>query len=820
MSPVSRLNTFACVVVLGLALGFSVWVNVGRLHRVEYISSLPGRSEPVDGYSNTSATGYADGQRELIVPERNEGSFAWIEETQAMLSAGEWRVRHVGSDNAPYGRVTYSTSPYRWWLAVVAEFDHRFTGHPRGFSVERAALFADPLLHVLFLLAGTVFVAGRFGGTAASIFAAGVCTLYPFAASFIPGAPDHHALARLVAMASVLVVAVGIRGGQNLPRWFAASGILGGLAMWVDAPTEVPVLMGMALTGFLAVALHPKRTVTPLSTPSLGTAWRAWALGGSVTVLAAYLIEYAPDHLAGWRLQAVHPLYGIAWLGAGELLAIATRRLHAGAQPQPTAFWKNPALAWGLLCLGAIASVPVALNFSGSDSLFARTLLSFRLSSEPGAVVAENSLVWYSRDGFSAPLGATLLPFLLLGAVVWGMFRANSAPGIRGASLIAVGPVLVVGCVAAGQIGYWSLTGGLLLVALVAAIPQGIEAYSRRGYVVGALAVAGLVLAPGVLQLRPGKKPDATLALTAAEAQELIARHLAHWLAKHADEPGTVIYAPPHETTALSFFGGFRGIGTFAPENRAGFGVSLMIAAANTLEEAQALLETRGVRYLVIPSWDPFFDNFASLYLDKRFAARTSFLIGNLRRFNVPLWLRPVAYPMPEINGYEGQSVLVFEVVENQSPALAAARRAEYFVDTGRVDQAVAASEELRRFPGDLGALAERAEVATAREDAAGFAQILDLILERLANGGDRFLAWDRRVSLAVVLAQANKIDLAQAQVARCMEEATTTRLRALSSGSLYKLLVLGRALNKSFRDPALNALAMDLLPLELRSRL
>src|SRR5256885_15769929 len=52
--------------------------------------------------------------------------------------------------------------------------------------------------------------------------------------------------------------------------------------------------------------------------------WRAWAFGGAVTSLAAYLIEYFPSHLGSWELRAIHPLYGLAWLGGGELLARTT----------------------------------------------------------------------------------------------------------------------------------------------------------------------------------------------------------------------------------------------------------------------------------------------------------------------------------------------------------------------------------------------------------------------------------------------------------------------------------------------------------------
>ena len=281
-----------------------------------------------------------------------------------------------------------------------------------------------------------------------------------------------------------------------------------------------------------------------------------------------------------------------------------------------------------------------------------------------------------------------------------------------------------------------------------------------------------------------------------------------------------MVFAPPRETLTLCFYGGLRGIGTFAPENRTGFGATLMIAGAKTMEEAQGLLRARGVRYIVIPSWDSFFDQFAERYLTKNFSHRTSLLVEELRRWNLPSWLRPVPYQLPVGGGFEGQTVRIFEVVEEQNPAVASSRLAEYLIESGELDQAAAASEALRRFPGDVGALAARAQVQGARDDATGLAQTLPLLKARLAGGADQYLPWDRRVSLAVVLARADWVDLARDQTSRCLAELTAPRLRALSTGSLYGLLVLSKSFGLNFTDPKLHDLALDLLPADLRSGL
>jgi tetratricopeptide (TPR) repeat protein len=245
-----------------------------------------------------------------------------------------------------------------------------------------------------------------------------------------------------------------------------------------------------------------------------------------------------------------------------------------------------------------------------------------------------------------------------------------------------------------------------------------------------------------------------------------------------------------------------------------------MLTGANTMEEVQGMIQSREIKYVVLPSWDPFFEDFGKLYLAAQFSNRKSFFVGELRRWNLPLWLRPVAYPMPVIPGFENQSVLLFEVVEEQKSAVALSRLAEYLAETGDLDRAAAVGEELRRFPGDVTALTARAQVQAAKGDAAGLAQSLDPLLSRLANGADRYLAWDRRVSLAIVLARGGRIEPAREQARRCLAEINPPRIRSLSPASLYGLLVLSQSFGLPLPDAGLHALALDLLPAGLRTQL
>ena len=824
MSLISRISSRLWLVVPVCACGFLVWTGLARLQRVEDVSGLAGSGRVL---SASSPTGYANGQRELIVPERDEHSFHWIAQTQQMFARGEWRVRYVDYDNAPFGREVSSPSPYRWWLGLVAWLDHAASGRPLGLSVERAALFADPLLHLLFVVGVTIFVAWRFGAFAAALFSIGAVTFFPFAAGYLPGVPDARGLANLCALGSLLVLLAGTNAlqggtdqkagepaGRQAARWFVLAGIVGGLGVWISVSTQVPVLAGVFI-GALIAAWIGRGNEPGISPGALFKApWRAWATSGGATVLAAYLVEYFPAHLGSWRLESVHPAYGLAWVGGGELLTRAVDWIQ------------RRKISWGLcdsvmvvLASLAVATVPVVMSQSGSRGFLAQDLLWARLTNLPNGVVANGVRAWLIRDGATPAFWITVLPLVALVPAGWLMLRRTTRLTLRISLAVALGPVLVALGFAGQQLSWWSLLHGALLSLMVAATAEQATVVPRGSRWLWS-AIVGLIAISGMTQLWPQKFSGAEIKLSSLESRELIERHLAHWLAKHAGTEGVTVYAPPQQTTTLCFYGGLRGVGTFAADNRAGFASVLMIAGLTTMEEVQALLQGRGVRYIVVPSWDPFFDEFAQLYLAKNFSNRTSLLIRELRRWNLPHWLRPVPYQMPVSGGFEGQSVLVFELVDEQSPVAATSRLAEYLVEIGELDRAASVGEELRHFPGDIGALTARAQVQSARGDPAGSAQTVDSLLGRLSNGADRFLPWDRRVSLAIVLARGERVDLAREQVRRCLAEADDARLRSLSTGSLYGLEVLGKAFGLSMVDRRLNELALDLLPGDLRTHL
>lgn len=822
VTPVSnpfRLFSRAWVAVPLCAFGLLIWTNTLRVRRVEYVSGIAEQSVAAPAIDASTPAGYAGWQPRLIVPDHDSISYEWLDQTRQMFDRREWRVRHIDYENAPFGREVYSASPYRWWLGVIAWLDHVISGRPPGASVERAALFADPLLHLLFLGGATIFAAWQFGAYPAALLSIGMAAIFPFAVGFLPGAPGDQGLVRACAFWSLLPLLAGIRAahsaaadaGGRARRWFFVAGLMGGLGLWIGVAGQVPVLAGIALGGLLAAWVARDDASENPATAVETLPWRAWALGGATASLAGYLIEYYPAHLGSWQLRVNHPLYGLAWLGGGALLARAAAWIE---RRKPS--WGLREIVVLVLAAAALAAVPVAMWLTHSRGFLEVDLSSFRLTRLPGDARETSLWAWLVDEFITPRVWATALPVLLVLPAGWLVLRRRTGMASRASLAVALGPVFVAIGFACRQLSWWNQVDAVLLALLVAATAAIVEAFNHRltRWVWSGFVAPMLVL--GAIQIVPPADAGMKNALDEPELLGLVERDLARWLAIHAGAEQAVILAPHNVTTTLHYYGGLRGLATLGWENRNGLEAAVRIVSASTPEEAKELIDRRKITHIVIPSWDSYLDVYARMGMGQ--------LEGTVLKvwhdWNLPPWLRPVPYQIPTIAGFEGQSAAILEVVEEQDSAAALSRIAEYFVEMGQLELAALAGQALRRYPADLGALVARAQVEIARGDAAGFARTVELLQRRLSGGADRVLPWDRRVSLAVVLARGKHMDLARDQVRRCLAEVDEAKLRWLTTGSLYHLQVLCKAFGVTIADQRLRELALDLLPGDLRSRL
>ena len=798
------------MIVPACAFAFIAWADLARVKRVEFVSKVASEEARPDA---GSPTGYADTKRWLIVPEHNNPTYQWIEETQLMLARGDWRVRSVNYENAPFGRKVHSSSPYRWWLVLVAECEHVITGHPLALSVERAALYADPLLHLLLLVAATVLAARLFGPLAASLLSVGLATMFPLSAAFLPGVANDYALSQIAAFLSVLLLAAGTAAPRRASPWYFAAGVAGGCGLWLGASGQVPVIAGVALGGVLAALLG--RLWTTAGRDASGTPpWRAWAFGGAISSLLAYLIEYFPGHMEP-QLRVNYPLYGIAWLGLGELLwrfAAWMRRERA------IGGFRGAGIC--VLSAVAVASLPYAISRSADYAFLAGDLLATHLTNLPDGVVAGGVEAWLAQAGLTGALAAAFLPLLLLLPAAAILARRSTDAAQRTAVAIALGPVVAAAAVAFHELRWWNTVDLALLALLVASAGAARAAAPSLETVILWCALVAAPFGFGAAQIIPPATlySDTDFKFTRAEIEGLYERALAHWIADHAGPDGATVLLPPFRTSSFCFYGSVRGLGTQNWENRDGLSATFRIVNSTRPDETLALVNQRDVTHIVLPSWDTDLDDFARIGLKQ---PMDSFIYA-LHQTDGGIfdWLRALPYSLPAVSSFKDQSVLILQVTDETDPATLRSRLVEYLVEMHQVNAADFSSRALLRYPADLGALVALAQVQKALGDEEGFAKALSSVLSNLASGSDRSLAWDRRVSLAVVLALGKKNDLAREQVRRCMAEINAERIRSLTTGSLYHLLVLAKGYDVELTDPKLRALSMKLLPSELRERL
>lgn len=806
-----------------------MWQNRIRAHRVDYVSDLSEWSVDNPVVESTSPSGYTGGYRRLIVPSHNTESYQWIAQTQQMFARGEWRVREVDYENAPLGREVHAASPYRWWLGLLAWLNHLSTGRPLGQAVERAALYADPTLQILLLLSATVFAARYFGSLAASLLACGIVGLFPFGGGFIPGAPNQHGLVQAVALWSLLPLLVGMKKGchnradtmperrrLNSPanRWFFLGGALGGLGLWLSVGSQLPLLLGIAL-GAVGSAWIIRRNASGANRTESTRIfpWRAWALGGAIVSVTGYLLEYFPHHLK-LQLGVNNPLFALAWLGLGELLAQTTEWIQ-GQKPR----WTRRDVAFTVLAALAVGLVPALMSYQHRTLGGQEGPAALRLSLI-GGVIAPTFLKWISRDGINAVVWATCLP-LTLGLIAAALtFRPGSGRRFAPVAL-ALGPVVAALILAGHQLWWWNLVDASVLALLVAATAALSEPATRSPFWWGWCAIAAVLLIPGFIQLWPKPTSEDPSTLTDLEGESYIERDLAHWLANQVGSSGGRVLASPNLTTALSFYGGLSGLATFNWENDQGTTVAVRMVSALSRDEALALLSSRGVTHIILPSWDTFLDDYASMGMRTSIGSERfdqSFL-GQLHRWDLPPWLRAIPYPLPATAGAD-RSVVIFEVVEEQDPSAALGRLTEYFIEMQQLDRAAATAQELQRFPGDVGALATLVQVETARGDPTAATATFTKLLPFVSRSVHRSMPLDRRVSLAVVLAQQKRTELAKEQMVRCLADLDEARLRSLTTVSLYRFELLCKLYGLHIPDPRLEELARSLLRPELRARL
>jgi hypothetical protein len=620
-----------------------------------------------------------------------------------VLREGALRVRATDRDNAPDGREVHWSSLLVWVLAGLGSLFAAVSGQPVFHEVQRATLMVGPLTFLLGA-GGFAMMAGRRYGIVWGGFAfAALATSFPFFDMFRVGEADHHGLAALAAMGSVLALAAGGAGWRRPGGgWYALSGVLGAAGMWLSASTVAPVL---ALAGG-AIFLVPLgfRVVKRGGGIEAVGLWH-WGVWGAGSSLVFYLLEYFPFH-TGMRLEVNHPLYAAAWLGGAWILArwVSTMAAARGVPcpDSPGASLSRAVRAAYLALAGVAVAAPIVVVAVWKSSVFAPAD-PFLLALHSG-YIREFAPAW--KAGFSPGRAADTLwwPALALAlAAAAVLHRRSLKPGTLAPVGLVVFVAMGIQIEAVMQIRWSGLAVGLWVVATLVAVDAvrggapPLPRMLRIGFAVWA-AMGLLSLPVSSIRSLVALHSESGDQMPRLFASTLLLRDIAHRIVRDTPGERPVVLADPTTSTDLAFYGNLRVLGTLYWENRRGLARASAIFAGTDADAVKDLIADVGIRYIVLPSWDSFFDLTAHQRLLEAAGhprpEKPPFLAGVIQGHARPDWLRPIPYPIPEAFGLEDARVAIYEFLPGQSPFDALRARGIYHFEMGEHGAALACLEE------------------------------------------------------------------------------------------------------------------------------
>ncbi len=819
-----KLRFLLWFVVLGAVAGYAAWDSTVVIRHALKVTSAYGVTVNAPAIDPRSPTGYETGRRSLVLPASAADTAHWVMQTQEMFAKGEWRIRHVGYDNAPLGREVHWASPVHWWLAVTAWFDHVVSGRPIGISVERATLIAGPLSFAALLLGLVPLLIRRFSAAAAALAAIGAVTTYPFYIDFVPGHAGHHAAVNLCCMGTVLFMLLGsFRGsragatgqaGAGTPdqqekratrRWFIASAIATGTGLWISAATQTPVLIGVGL-GLLAATWLARTVPARLVWMQDRRLLPIWGLVAGGTSVIAYLIEYFPSNF-GLRLEVNHPLYALALVGAGEALAIGTRAICGGLRSL-----SRREITRGLAATALVAALPVMLVLTSPRTFVVADPFVWRLHTD---YIAEfqGLIRFLVSSHFSWNVTGLCAPMLLLVPPLVLVLLRATPPEAKALIGLAVLPAVLTLLLGWSQVRWLGLAFAMSVPAL-AVFFRTLESpgQGKRPVVMAWSVACGLLLVPGAVSAV--RRTIAAGDFTSEEIRLLAQRDVAHWLRQRAGNENVVVASAPDSSSKLIYQGGLSGLGTLYWENASGLKNAAALFAAPTAEAAQAIARRLGVTHVVFFSWDAF--EFALVKLARGQPPESplptdSFIAKLLAEPMPPPWLQPLSFVLPEHTALEGQQIRIWEVTPDQTAPETAVHAANYYLEMGKPEVAERLAPVLAEFRDDLAASVMLAGVASSSGNSAAFSAAMGRVNAQLSQAGS--LSLSDHVHLVVALAISQQLEPARDQLRSCVKKADERSLRHLTAGTLSDLLALCDAFHVDLPSPALKQLADNLVP-------
>ena len=620
----------------------------------------------------------------FLAPMAFDG-YVWNRHAEYLGRDGELRLRKTNFDNAPSGREVHWNSLFAWYLRGLGEIRRAFTDDGLRNSIFRMSIWANPILLVVAMGLFATMSARRFGPLCGVVMVVGMITTPSFYEGFLPAYPDHHGI---IAFA-LLGLAFGMAwagGGWVQPAdgtAFASprsletarhgmifSAVCGAACFWISALSTAIVLGCVGLGALAAAFIVPVRGKLDKGATFHPELWKLWALVGAGATMVFYLAEYFPFHL-GMRLEVNHPLYALAWVGGGWILAITTGWLASPDRSKTPFPWKSLGLP-----LLACAVLPAAILSGGeavyipADPFMARLwkniaellplILRFKLG----------TLTWQTAFG--------LYPLLALAAVWFLMVQRVDRPTKAVLALLVV-PIFAITGLQFYQTRWGMLAGPLYLAlaGIVVPVAWRLGRATKGGRIATSAAFVALAIGFGYPTVHGWFTPvvrqffsAGTQGMDPAQALHLLHRDMARVILNNANGKPVVLLSSPNSSCILSAFGDFRTVGTLYWENVEGLKSAAKALNAQSDDEALALLQKHGVTHVSLMTWENFITPYFHILYPQPVpgkAAENAFGHKALFLRNLPIWARPIIYPPNAFSKGLEQRILMLEIVPGQT---------------------------------------------------------------------------------------------------------------------------------------------------------
>jgi hypothetical protein len=420
---------------------------------------------------------------------------------------------------------------------------------------------------------------------------------------------------------------------------------------------------------------------------------------------------------------------------------------------------------------------------------------------------AFSSAVGWLGGASVVDIAVVAAPLLL---AIWALVAARTMPKAKDGKSSA--PTWITAGVFAAVLALsffsvrWSIVASLLTLPLIWSHASSSSGRLRGVVMAFAALVLGL-LAWGNLAPSSLRRPAGPVTPSPTDLDALLYRHFSSWFASPNPGQKTCVLAPPELSDSLLFHAGCPVLMSTAWQSYLGQVAASRVLSAPEDTEAEAVLQSREITHLVLPSWD----KVLPLLVREPKEEGRSTLYARLQRWVYPLYLRPMPYHLPAVPGYVGQKLVVFKVVPPQDEALSLSRLAEYFVEMDRDEPAALAAKALAEsFPDDPNAAIARAFVYAHTRRQSELDREVTRIKADVAAGRTPS-SWDRRVQRAIILALADRSDQARQEIEACVRSADRDSLFDLTPLQAYRVTALAKDFGVDFADPKLGELAAAL---------